>query len=252
MTAATDSLSPVIEAFLTLFRHILLAAVCAGIAAGAVLTAVQMFKVLPLIAAAETYETGETHHGHHDAGHHEESGGAVHDAGRLTYTLAANVLAGVALALILVSALSLAPPADWRRGMVLGAAGFVAFSLAPAVGLPPGLPGMASAALEARQIWWACTVASTAAGLALLAFPPAWWARAAAVAFIVAPHLVGAPGSTEYAAALPAGLAAAFVSASLAASLVFWLVIGGLGAHLFARFRADQSPAESGGARSTR
>jgi len=104
MTAATDSRSPVIDVFLTLFRQILMAAVCAGIAAGVVLTAVQMFKVLPLIAA-----------------------------------------------------------------------GFVAFSLAPAAGLPLGLPGMAAAALEARQIWWVCTVAATAAGLALLAFPPAWW-----------------------------------------------------------------------------
>jgi len=42
------------------------------------------------------------------------------------------------------------------------------------------------------------------------------------------------------------------VSAGLAASFIFWLVIGGVGAHLFARFRTGQPLPESGDARSIR
>jgi predicted cobalt transporter CbtA len=40
---------------------------------------------------------------------------------------------------------------DARRGLLWGLGGFAALHLAPAVGLPPELPGMASADLAARQ-----------------------------------------------------------------------------------------------------
>lgn len=231
---------------LSLFRRIVLAAACAGLAAGAALTAIQTVKVLPLIAVAERYESGgaDAHaHGPEEAAEEEsEAPGHAHNGGalRLTLTLGANVVAGVAFALLLVAALSFTAPTDWRKGLAWGAAGFVAFSLAPAAGLPPKLPGMTTAELGDRQLWWAATAAATAGGLALLAFASAAWTRPAAAALIALPHIVGAPGAGHDAGgALPAGLAASFVGATLAANLVFWLIVGGLGAWTFSRLKPD-------------
>ena len=66
---------------------------------------------------------------------------------------------------------------------------------------------------------------------------------------VLAPHAVGAPGGGHgHDSALPEGLAASFVGASLAASLVFWLVVGGLGAYAFSRLEGGASA----GARSMR
>lgn len=210
---------------MTALRRIVLAALCAGLAAGAALTAIQTVKVLPLIAAAETWEHG---------------GAAALGAERLSLALGMNVLAGVAFALLLVAALSLAPPGGWRRGVAWGAAGFVAFSLAPAMGLAPGLPGTAAAELGPRQLWWAGCAAATLGGIALFAFAPGAPARAGGIVLAALPHAVGAPGSdpgydTIAAGGPPAALAAAFVGASLAANLVFWLIVGGLGAWTFSR-----------------
>lgn len=214
------------------FRRIVLAALCAGVAAGIVLTAVQAIKVLPLIAAAESFETGG--HGAHDDNHGHAGG---EGARRLVLTALVNVLAGCAFALLLTAGLSLAPPADWRLGFAWGVAGFAAFSLAPAAGLPPQLPGSLSAALEARQLWWAGCAAATAGGLASIVFGPALWGRVAGATLILLPHAAGAPrpGSDIAGGALPAELAASFVGASLAANFVFWLTVGGLGAWAFTR-----------------
>lgn len=214
------------------FRRIVLAALCAGVAAGIVLTAVQAIKVLPLIAAAESFENGG--HGAHNDGHGHAGG---EGARRLVLTALVNVLAGCAFALLLTAGLSLAPPADWRLGFAWGVAGFAAFSLAPAAGLPPQLPGSFSAALEARQLWWAGCAAATAGGLASIVFAPAPWGRVAGAVLILLPHAAGAPrpGSDIAGGALPAELAASFVGASLAANFVFWLTVGGLGAWAFTR-----------------
>ena len=206
------------------FRRIVLAAACAGLAAGVVLTAVQAVEVLPLIAAAESFEG----HGAHDHGAH-----------RLAMTALVNILAGCAFALLLAAGVSVAPPADWRLGFAWGVAGFAAFSLAPAAGMPPTLPGSVSAALEARQLWWAGCAAATAGGLAAVVFASAPLARAAGAALILLPHALGAPRAPGTpgagGGALPAELAASFVGASLAASFVFWLTLGGVGAWVFMR-----------------
>ena len=221
---------------MTALRRIVLAALCAGLAAGAALTAIQTVKVLPLIAAAETWE--------HGGG----GGAAAFGAERLSLALGMNVLAGVAFALLLVAALSLASPGGWRRGIAWGAAGFVAFSLAPAMGLAPGLPGTAAIELGARQLWWAGCAAATLGGIALFAFAPGAPARAGGVVLAALPHAIGAPGpgpDTVAEGGPPAALAAAFVGASLAANLVFWLIVGGLGAWAFSRL-GGPAPAAPG------
>jgi len=54
-----------------------------------------------------------------------------------------------------------------NSGLLWGAAGFLIFSGSPALGLPPELPGMTAAALDARQTWWIGTVIATAIGIGL-------------------------------------------------------------------------------------
>ena len=64
----------------------------------------------------------------------------------------------------------------WRDGLLWGLAGFVVFTAAPGLGLPPELPGMPVAPLTARQTLWIATAAATAGGLCLLAFRHTAWA----------------------------------------------------------------------------
>ena len=101
-----------------------------------------------------------------------------------------------------------------------------AVTLAPAVGLPPELPGMAAADLVPRQIWWVATIAATAAGIYLIATQARPWALVLAVALIVAPHLIGAPVAPHGEGTVPAELVARFVANSIAANAVFWCFIG--------------------------
>jgi cobalt transporter subunit CbtA len=220
-----------------MFGRIVFAAVLAGLAAGLVLTAIQAYAVIPLILEAETYE--DQGPATDDHGHESEDSGtwAPADGGeRLIFTLATNVIAGIAFALLLTAAMALAGTSDWRRGVIWGLAGFATFNLAPAFGLPPELPGMAAGELGARQIWWAGTAASTAAGLALLLLVPRIALRALGAVLIVVPHVIGAPHPDGAAAsAVPAELAASFVSTTLVANLLFWLVIGAASAWAFSR-----------------
>jgi cobalt transporter subunit CbtA len=127
---------------------------------------------------------------------------------------------------------------DWRQGVYWGLAGFAVFTLAPGLGLPPEVPGTASAALDPRQVWWVATVLLTAAGLALLFYvrePKPLWV-AVAVALIVAPHAIGAPQPAEYGSAAPEVLAHRFIAAVTMASLLFWAVLGGLSGYFYKRF----------------
>ena len=117
-------------------------------------------------------------------------------------------------ALILVAAMALAEDRGFRvavrQGLLWGLAGFVAVQFAPAVGLPPELPGSAAADMGLRQAWWFGTVGATAAGIALIAFGKGWTARGIAAALILAPHVVGAPHPETFAGPVPPELAGMF------------------------------------------
>ena len=225
-----------------MFTRILFAAVLSGLAAGIAFTGLQSVKVLPLIWQAETYESAggpapgpAGAHAHADT----DSWAPADGAERLAYTLLANVLIGIGFALLLCAGFALHGETDWRKGLVWGLLGYAVFQLAPAFGLPPELPGMKAAAVEARQLWWVGTVAATAAGLglAILARQGLW--KAAGVALVALPHIVGAPHpGSHQAGALPAELAAAFVSASLVTNLIFWMLLGALSACAFQRLSA--------------
>lgn len=198
--------------------RLLLVSLIAGAAAGALATIVQALVLTPMILEAEHYESGAAHAHAHGA-----------EAGRFLFTALANLIVGVGFALLLNAAATLRGGAlDARRGVLWGLAGFAAFSLAPALGLPPELPGAEAAELGSRQLWWLGAAAATAAGLALLVFGRGWALKAAGVAVIALPHLIGAPTPEKLGGTAPPELAAHFAVASLAAAALFWAALGGV------------------------
>lgn len=228
-------------------RNVVFVAALAGLLAGLVLTAMQVYATVPLILQAETFESaGGGHHG--DAAAPEEAGAEAWAPAdgmeRNLYTALAAIVTGIGFGLLLVAASEFAGGiAGWRQGLVWGFAGFAVFNLAPGLGLPPELPAMPAADLVARQVWWVATVAGTAAGLALIAFRvSALWA-VVGVALIVAPHLVGAPQPVSHESPVPADLHHRFVVVVTVTNLVFWLVLGAAVGALRPRFfgRADNA-----------
>lgn len=221
-----------------MFRAIVLAAAVAGLVAGVVLTGVQMLRVLPLIEAAEHYETSVGAAAEPAAhGPAAEEAWQPQGVARLALTLVANVVLGFGLALVLIAAAAAAGRRlDWQRGLLWGLAGYAVFHLAPAFGLPPELPGMPAAALGSRQLWWMLAVGAAGLGLAAVVFSRRPRARFLGMGLIVAPQIVGAPHAPfDASTAIPAILATAFVGATLFANLLFWLAIGGAAGMTFQR-----------------
>lgn len=243
-----------------LFQRIFFAAVLSGLVAGLVMTAVQQWRLAPLILEAETYEAPEpapvaasvgaesADHNAAEAGHAAADAWAPQDgAERTLYTVLANLLGamGFALAIAAVSVF-IGIPITASNGVVWGLGAFLAFQLAPALGLAPGLPGMPVIATAPRQIWWLATMASTGAGLLLVAKFRNWTAIAAAAVLLLAPHVIGAPPPSGEASAVPPRLALEFAYASMATSALFWLIVGPLFGWLDERFAKSSAFALKG------
>lgn len=212
-----------------MFRNILLSAAGAGLAACLAVGALQVVTTEPLIVHAEALETVEAAvpTGHRDEGNDSPAWQPADGVERTLTTLAADFLVGVAVSLLLLGAMVLkGDPIDARRGLLWGAAGFVAASLLPGLGLPPELPGTPAADLLGRQVWWLGTAAASAVGLLGLAFGRHWGWRVAGLALLVAPHLIGAPAPPSHEASYPAALAGEFVIASIVVSAALWSISG--------------------------
>lgn len=212
-----------------MIRRVLLIAVLAGLAAGMVETLVQLTRTTPLILSAESYES---------------VGGAVAQAWapeagfeRSAYLALASIVTATGFGMLLSAAFALhGGPVGLGRGVVWGLAGFAVFWLAPAIGLPPELPGAKAAPLLDRQFWYLGTVLATGIGLAILVFGAGWLPRIAGAALIAAPHIVGAPHPVAVGGNAPFEMAAMFVVASLLAAVALWVVLGGVGGYLYDRF----------------
>ena len=222
-----------------MFGRIVGAALIAGAAAGFFTWGAHTLKVVPLILEAETYEHAQAAAAHaHDAADSSAEGQAFGSPldRRAMVTLIADIALGVGFALALLGAIALSGrDVDLGRGLLWGLGGFAAFSAAPALGLPPELPGIESAPVLERQIWWLATAVCTAAGLGLLFLARRIGFRLLGAMIVAAPHLVGAPHVQVEASAVPAALAAEFAAASLVATALFWLILGGLGGHVYKR-----------------
>jgi cobalt transporter subunit CbtA len=257
MTSAIRTRSPATD--VSLFRAIVLSAMVVGFVAGAAITVVQFFSTVPLILSAEVYEHDEPDAAaqadpaahQHDAQENADHQHADHDHGsaawepkeglqRNSLTAAANILTAIGFALLLAGIYALrGHPVAWREGLLWGLAGFAVFTVAPGLGLPPELPGVPAAPLEARQIWWIATAAATAAGLGLLVLRRAAWAVALGLGLIILPHMIGAPQPAEVHTDVPAALSQQFVVAVTLTSLVFWLLLGSLTSIAYRRFAAS-------------
>ncbi len=206
-----------------------LAALVAGLLAGAVLTVLQVWRLSPLIATAETYESAVAANAGAmpgmamDATEWEPAPGLP----RFGFTGVASLLAGGGFAAILAGlSLLLNVPITRANGWIWGLSGFFAVHLATGFGLAPEIPGMPIADLLARQIWWVGTIIATGAAIYCFAIRTENVAKAIGVALLFAPHLIGAPITPEGETSVPPALAAEFAANALAAAAVFWLVMG--------------------------
>lgn len=245
-----------------LFRRIVLCALLVGALAGLLVSAVQHWQAIPIIAAAEVFEGSaaavdpvaasvhEHGHAHGDAHVHEQAAWEPEDgAERHVWTAIANVLTATGFGLILIAAITTwerrrgRPLASVRTGLVWGAAGWICAFALPALGLPPELPGSVAAPLGDRQAWWLLAAASGAAGLALLAFVrgPLRGLGVAVLALpfaVGAPHLAGGPfaGYAAEIARQMEALAGPFAIATAFATAVQWLALGSLSGWAVARW----------------
>ncbi len=223
-----------------MITRVLLAAIIAGMLAGAVAGAFQIWRVTPLILAAEVYENqsgGASEHGHSEAEHATHASADAAEAEeawapgdgleRTAYTLLTNLIMGVGFAFVLAAVVVLSGKAiTVQNGVLWGLAGFIVFTLAPATGLAPELPGMPAADLMARQTWWFGTALATAGGIALFALQKNIALKALGVVLLVVPNVVGAPHPPTLESAVPAILAADFAANTLAMLALYWIVLG--------------------------
>ena len=230
-----------------IFSRIIYSAILVGFVAGILLTSLQIASLNPIIFAAESYqpdsaETAMAGGGGGHSGHsHEHDGGAwvpAHGLERTTYTLLANILASTGFAAMMLALMCLfwlprKSNISWSQGSLWGLAGFSALFLAPAIGLPPEIPGMTAAGVEHRQIWWALCALSVAIGLGIFAFTPVR-IKALGLLFLVIPYSVGAPqvDGPQFRHPDPATVQALidlhrqFVVSSAISNLVLWLILG--------------------------
>ena len=237
--------------------RIIMSALLAGVLAGMLVFVGHSWKVTPLIVNAEVYETVEPEsHSHSHVTNNDMSKAAAHEAEtkhshsdgsewtpedgfeRSAFTLLSDVTTAIGFAFLLGGAMVLSGrELGWKRGMVWGLCGYAALYLAPAFGLSPELPGMASADLTGRQGWWLITAMATAGGLGCLFFSSRSTFKVIAVMLLLAPHLIGAPHPVIKPSAVPAELAAQFAVATLVITAMFWLFLGAMSGYFLDRFK---------------
>ncbi|MGE0579041.1 MAG: CbtA family protein [Reyranella sp.] len=217
----------------------------AGLLAGLVIALVQQVTTTPLILLAESYEksgtppTGGATSGAPASGAaHSHGGGASEHAHgdawepaaglpRFFYTGIMTIATAVGVCFLLLAGMLIAgDPIDERHSLAWAVAGFVASGLAPAAGLAPELPGSASGALVARQLWWIGTVAATALALWVFVRMENPLPRLGAVFLLMAPHVIGAPHPHEFESRVPAEVAAQFAALSLVVQGLLWACAG--------------------------
>lgn len=235
-----------------MFRRIFAAALGAGIGVGVLIAALQHVALVPMILEAERYESGAVApHRHEHAALPALIGKALaqtHEDHRATPVVAedspwrpvltwiATTLTSFGFALLLVGAFAVSGRAvDAREGLLWGLAGFAAFALAPAFGLPPELPGSVAADLYGRQAWWIGTMVATALALGVMVFVRSAWAIPVGIALLIVPHLIGAPHPPEGAGLVPPELAAKFAARSLGVNALLWSLLGLATGALYAR-----------------
>jgi predicted cobalt transporter CbtA len=234
--------------------RLLLAALAAGLIAGMAMTPAQYVKTIPLIMQAEAYENGGAGHHHGDAAASDE---AAHDHGadqsmfgfgRLGDTIVANLVAGAGFALMLAAVALLlgvefpTGTAGVTRGLLFGAAAWFCVQLAPvdepAAGgarFPLCRSRRSAGMVDDHRCGLRCgaVVHRDAAGMG---GEDAWTCDPRRAASL------GVAGSGRHLSSnVPAYIASAYAAASLATTLFFWLLLGGLLGHFLSRVDEEQT-----------
>ena len=241
-----------------MLKRILGCALLAGVIAGGASAVLQQWLVIPVLLEAELYESGEAVHfgaapettglTEHEPGvaattsateteahSHLAAGGP--NPGRVFTTVIATIGFNVGLAAFLVALFYLrdARPTI-REGIVWGLYGFAVQVIAPSLGLPPELPGVAAADLTTRQIWWVATIISSGLGIWLIAFGRQAWTTPLAILLLLAPHVIGAPHPDKYAGTAPPEIALLWVGRTIGIAFISWVLLGAVAAAVWSRF----------------
>lgn len=233
-------------------QRMLAGGLIAGFAAGLLAALLHFAFLQKLILLGEDYESGAlvhfagaeagaapaTHDQGADASHEADAG----DEGALSRNVMTILFTGLTYAsygLLLIAGFALADRlghrVDARGGLMWGIGAFLAFQLAPAMGLPPELPGTVAADITPRQVWYFGTVLATGLGLVLLVGARGFLPAVLGGVLIAAPHAIGAPHPDTFQGVAPPELAAAFTTRVLGVGFVAWAVLGWLGGRYWAR-----------------
>ncbi len=221
-----------------MYSRFLISALFAGAAAGLITGILQLVFVQPVLLHAEFYETGTlAHFGATPVSAHPELPGF--DVMRDGLSLIFTMLTYTGYALIMLAVMGIAEDRgahiDGRTGILWGVAGFIAFHLAPGFTLAPEVPGVASADVAARQIWWFATAGSAAVALWLIAFAKNWTMWGIAVILLLAPHIVGAPEPDSFAGPVPPEIASLFAARAFGVGFAAWVLLGCFGGYFWQR-----------------
>ncbi len=233
------------------FRNIVFSALVVGIIAGSLYGLFQQIKINPIIYAAELYEVAEAPAVTQNQELAEDEAWTPADGvARILSTLAANILAAIGFALLLISAMSLhnlkssKPKVNWKAGIIWGLGLMTTMFIAPSLlGLLPEIPGTLAQVLETRQIWWVFAALITATGLSVIYYARRF-VKLFGVALVALPHVIGAPTPAlhSYANNAPVAVAALnelsqqFVLMSSIGVLIFCVVLGALSGFVSTRF----------------
>ncbi|MDX8129977.1 MULTISPECIES: CbtA family protein [Methylomonas] len=202
------------------FRKLVAVSLLAGVLGGLLLSVLQHYQTLPLILAAEQFETPSAEQAHD----WQPSYGWQRNG----FTWLFNSLTGFGFALLISAAMYWRDQRGYLYGLGWGLAGYWVFFVAPSLGLPPELPGTDSAELHSRQAWWLFTAAVTAGGLFGLFLSRQRWLQIGGVGLLVLPHIIGAPHPEVAHALAPEALQQQFVIGTAINNAVFWLALGAL------------------------
>lgn len=242
-----------------MISRVLITVFLTGFLGGVLVTGVQKLGTIPIIVQAENYELkefdsdadirskGTTYeqnlngktlfiHNNPDLPHQHSNVDDLHDSDswipeqlveRTFFTGISNIVTGIAFSFLLVGVYILrGKSVSIKSGLFWGSMGFIVFSLAPSLGLPPELPGMNKSELGSRQLWWIGTVILTAVGVGILIESKSLLFKIFALILITLPHIIGESRPNVVESIIPTELSSQFVIVSLLTSAFFWIVLG--------------------------
>ncbi|MDG2313235.1 MAG: CbtA family protein [Alphaproteobacteria bacterium] len=214
----------------------------AGFITALIYSVIQSVTVTPLIYEAEQYERVSSIDDRSiKAANTDKDIYFGEEIKRHFLTLLTNIVAAIGFAFLIVAGFVLSKrKINFTEGMWWGLSGYIIFILAPALGLPPEIPGSISSPVEGRQIWWVSTIAATTIGIGIGFFIKNIYVRFICILIITLPHLIGPPNIPDIKPGLvPLELASHYVVWTLFTSLVFWLILGASSGLIYKRLTAS-------------